>query len=101
MGDLVSVAVNTGGSDPYLYDTNKATLTATLIRAADLCRERSLRQMGADLTSLGLGAAMNDPSPLGKIMGLYLARLPAAVARLGQPETTGELNRIYLLLLDD
>lgn len=99
-GTLLSVAANISGSDPYLYDTNKATLIATLLRAADLSRDPLLRNMGADLTSLGLNAALNDPSPLGKIMGLYLARLPAAVARLSQPEPPGELSGILLLLME-
>ena len=100
-GTLTSVAANVGGSDPYLYDTTKATLTATLVRAADFSGEGALRKMGEDLTALGLAAAVNDLSPLGKIMGLYLARLPAAVARLGHPQAPPGISSVYLLLLDD
>jgi hypothetical protein len=81
-GTVITVTANTSGGDPYLYNMGKATLTATLLRAADQTSEADLRKMGADLTALALTEAQNDLSPLGKIQGEYLARLPAAVARL-------------------
>jgi hypothetical protein len=81
-GTLASVVANLSGGDPYLYDTGKATLTALLLRAGQGTGDPPLVQMGADLTDLALNAALNDGSPLGKIQGLYLSRLHAAVARL-------------------
>jgi hypothetical protein len=102
-GTLLDVTANTGGGDPYLYNTGKATLTATLLRAADeaanLRDDNSLWQMGESLTLLALDAAQSEFAPLGKIQGEYLARLPAAVARLnGVPAPTmGE--EIYLPLV--
>jgi hypothetical protein len=82
-GTLTSVGANTSGSDPYLYDTGKATLTAGLVRAGQHANDIVLTQMGADLTQLALASAQgSDVGPLGKIQGEYLARLPAAVARL-------------------
>jgi hypothetical protein len=55
--------------------------------------------MGESLTLLALDAAQSEFAPLGKIQGEYLARLPAAVARLnGVPAPTmGE--EIYLPLV--
>jgi hypothetical protein len=79
-GTLESVSANVSGSDPYLYDTGKATLTALLLRAGEQAGDATLTQMGADLTDLALNAALNDGSPLGKLQGEYQARLHAAVA---------------------
>jgi hypothetical protein len=85
-GTLSSVDANTSGSDPYLYNTGKATLTAALVRAGQQANDVSLTRMGADLTQLALASAQgSDLGPLGKIQGEYLARLPAAVARSSAP----------------
>ncbi len=99
-GTLDSVTANLGGSDPYLYDTGKACLTALLLRAAAQTGADALAQMGADLTHLALNAALDDGSPLGKVQGLYLSRLHAAVARLAAassperqfPDTTASIH---------
>ena len=81
-GTLMSVTPNTGGDDPYLYATGKAALTAEMMRAADQSGDATLWKMGADLTALTLAAAQSDSTPLNKLQGEYLERLPAAVARL-------------------
>jgi hypothetical protein len=85
-GTLISVGANPNGSDPYLYDTGKASLTAVLVRAGQQANNVSLTRMGTDLTQLALASAQGgDGGPLGKIQGEYLARVPAAVARLTAP----------------
>jgi hypothetical protein len=81
-GTLITVTANTSYGDPYLWDTGKATLPATLLRAGDATGDSALVQMAADLTQLALAAALRDGSPLGKVQGLYLERLGPAVARL-------------------
>jgi hypothetical protein len=82
-GTLTGVSAAPGGGDPFLYDTGKATLTAALVRAGQETNDSSLIQMGADLTRLALAAMRGSEfGPLGKIQGEYLARVPAAVARL-------------------
>ena len=82
-GALVSVSANTGGGDPFLYETGKACLTATMVRAGIQSGDPQLLALGADLTKFALNAASNDLSPLGKLMGEYLSRTHSAVARLG------------------
>jgi hypothetical protein len=81
-GTLTSVTANTSGDDPFLYTTGKAALTAEMMRAADQTGDATLRQMAIDLTALTLVAAQNDSTPLSKLQGEYLERLPAAVARI-------------------
>jgi hypothetical protein len=81
-GMVDSVSANLSGGDPLLYDTGKANLTALLLRAGQQTGDVAVTQMGADLTKLALAAALDDGSPLGKVQGLYLSRLHAAVARL-------------------
>jgi len=98
-GMLTSVSANTSGGDPYLYATGKAALTAEMLRAADQTGNASLRQMGADLTELALAAAHSDSSPLNKVQGLYLARLPAAVARLALTSAPPGPYALYLPLV--
>jgi hypothetical protein len=82
-GTLISVSENTGGDDPYLWDTGKATLVAVLMRAADQTGNAGLRQMGEAMTQYSLDSAQDNLSPLSKLQGEYLARLHAAVARYG------------------
>jgi hypothetical protein len=92
-GTLSTVISNTAGSDPYLWNTSKATLTGVLLRAADATGDAALRQMGADLTALALREAQTtDFAPLGKVQGEYLARLPIAVARLARPTSISLLH---------
>ncbi|MBM4467394.1 MAG: hypothetical protein FJ014_17870, partial [Chloroflexi bacterium] len=93
-GALIEVTANTEGGDPYLWNTNKANLTALLLRAGQQTGDTALTQMGADLTYLALDAALDDGSPLGKVQGLYLSRLHAAVARLAAAtcDLPGDLN---------
>jgi hypothetical protein len=93
-GALIDVTANTEGDDPYLYNAGKATLTAALVRAADQTGDPALRRMGADLTVFALAAAQDDLSPLGKIQGEYLARLPAAIARLSSSNANFYLPHI-------
>jgi uncharacterized repeat protein (TIGR01451 family) len=81
-GTLSSVSPNTGGGDPYLWDTGKACLTAVLVRAGQQTSHAPLTQMGRDLTHVALAGAQYELAPLGKIQGLYQARMHAAVARL-------------------
>ncbi len=91
-GTLISVSAHSGGGDPTLYDTGKSTLTAVLLRAGKLNGEDALIRMGADLTKLALNAALNDGSPLGKLQGLYLARLHAAIYILLGPGFVSTFN---------
>jgi hypothetical protein len=93
-GTLTEVTANTEGGDPYLWNTNKANLTALLLRAGQQTGDAALIQMGTDLTHLALDAALDDDSPLGKVQGLYLSRLHAAVARLAAASCNlpGDLN---------
>jgi hypothetical protein len=65
-----------------LYDTNKATLTAALARAAVQSGDPQLRAMAADLTARGIAASLVTGAPLGKEEGELLTRLHAAVANL-------------------
>jgi hypothetical protein len=67
-----------------LYESDKATLTAHLARAAILQDDRSQLTLARDLTLYSLRQAWNagEPMPLGKVTGQLLARLPAAVAIL-------------------
>jgi hypothetical protein len=66
--------------DECLYNTGKSTLSAVLMRAADQTGDAAMRQMGQDFVTQALSNAQSDMSPLGKIIGEYLARLHAAVA---------------------
>ncbi len=84
-GTLQSVTANLGGGDPLIYGTGKACLTAALVRAVDATGEADLLAMGEDLTRQAIADALAEVQPLGKIQGLYLARLHAAVARLTAP----------------
>jgi hypothetical protein len=71
-------------ADPILWDSGKATLSATLSRAADWLAEPPMRRTAEDLAALALRASWNQglPAPLGKEQGLYLSRLTPAVGRL-------------------
>jgi|GEM_PF-4521958 len=90
-GSLVSVTTNVdpdgngtpcdAAQDECLYTTGKATLSAVLMRAADQTGSAAMRQMGRDFTTQAIANAQSDISPFGKIIGEYLARLHAAVAR--------------------
>ena len=86
-GTLTSVSPNTSVGDPYLWDTGKACLTALLVRAGDQTNDSSLRDMGQALTIRSLSASQYEMGPLGKVQGLYLSRLHAAVARLASTST--------------
>jgi hypothetical protein len=57
-----------------------------MLRGAALTGDRDLYRMGQDLVTLALNAAERDLCPLGKIMGLYFSRLPAAVALTEEQE---------------
>lgn len=81
-GALTSVTANQNGSDPNLYETGKAAITATLTRAADSSGEAAMTTLSNDLAEFSWNAANNDPSPLSKGVGEYYARLPAAIARI-------------------
>ncbi len=98
-GALLNVTANTSGSDPYLYNTGKSTLTGLLLRAAEATGDPNLHRMGRDLALLSINSAQINLCPLGKIMGEYLSRLPAAVARLSQPPAV-RAPALLLLLLD-
>jgi hypothetical protein len=70
--------------DACLYDTGKSFTAAALARAADLTGDPALRSLADDFVRHGLArVAVADP-PLGKQGGLFMARLPSAVARLSQ-----------------
>lgn len=99
-GTLESVQADLGGSDPYLYNTGKATLSAVLLRAGQQTGESALLTMGEAMTQLSLDAAQQELSPLGKLQGEYLSRLHAAVARLALPSTPPPTltPRLYLPL---
>lgn len=91
-GTLSSVSASTGSSDPFLYDTSKACLTALLVRAGQQTGNTALTQMGADLSRLTLTAAQRDNEPLNKLEGEYLSRLHAAVARLAAASSNNGVN---------
>lgn len=103
-GTLSSVVAETGGSDPTLYDSGKATLTAAIVRSADDTGDAALRTLGHDLVTHSLAAAQYESSPLGKIQGVYLSRLPSAVARLSLvsgPARRGDANGDGSVTADD
>ncbi|MBA4372408.1 MAG: hypothetical protein C0402_06050 [Thermodesulfovibrio sp.] len=81
-GTLTGVSQYFSGADAILWDTGKATLTATFLRAADQTGDQRLRQMGFDLTQLAIQSALANMLPLGKEQGLYLSRLHSAVSCL-------------------
>lgn len=81
-GRLESVTASSAGGDTILWNTGKANLTATILRAARSTRDPAMLAMGNDLTRVSLNGAEYEGGPLGKVQGLYLARLPAAVALL-------------------
>lgn len=82
------VSANLTGSDPLLYETGKATLTAVVVRAGQAAADAALLQLGLGLTRRALSAAANPILPLGKFDGEYLSRLHAAVARLAEAAPT-------------
>ncbi|HQZ85116.1 MAG TPA: hypothetical protein PLB21_05725 [Actinomycetota bacterium] len=84
-GDLTAVAASSAGGDTILWNTGKANLTATILRAGRATGDPVLTRMGSDLTRVALDGAKSEGGPLGKIQGLYLARIPAAVALLTTP----------------
>ena len=81
-GTLTSVTPNQTGSDPNLWDTGKAALTATVARAADSTGDAGLAAVSLDLARFSWNAAEADPSPLSKSEGEFFARLPSAIARI-------------------
>ena len=81
-GRLESVTASSAGGDTILWNTGKANLTATILRAARSTGDPALLAMGSDLTRASLNGAKYEGGPLGKVQGLYMARLPAAVALL-------------------
>ncbi len=82
-GTLVGTAANTGGGDPLLYPSGKATLAAAMARAADATGDAALSTLAGDLTRQAIAQATAETLPLGKANGIYLSRLHSAVARLG------------------
>jgi hypothetical protein len=70
--------------DRCLYDSGKASLSATLARSADAPGDNAMRQMALDLSMLTLQVVGQLPQPMNKATGLYFGRLHAAVARLSQ-----------------
>jgi hypothetical protein len=87
-GTLVSVRDNGGGSDPYLYDTNRATLAGPIARAAAQSGDPLLRALATTLTIRAIVDSIANGSPLGKEQGEFLSRLHAAVANLSPPPPT-------------
>jgi len=75
--------------DRCLYDSGKASLTATLARSADALDDSAMRQMALDLSTLTLQVIGQLPQPMNKATGLYFGRLHAAVARLSQDNANG------------
>ena len=68
--------------DLCLYDTGKAPLSGTLMRAADLAADDDLRSLGEAFTLFTLERASADPQPLNKLTAEYLTLLHPAVARM-------------------
>lgn len=92
-------------ADPYLWDTGKAVLAATVGRAADFTGDPVMRGLAAELAHLALRASWNQgtPIPLGKEQGLYLSRLPQALAHLNpshapQLQLVCEEGRVFVLV---
>ncbi|MCI0711026.1 MAG: hypothetical protein L0154_12785 [Chloroflexi bacterium] len=83
-GTLNSTSVDLSGSDPHLYNTGKASLTAVLMRAAVISGDADILNMACSMTAISIQFAQSEFLPLGKIQGEYLARLPAAVALASQ-----------------
>lgn len=80
-GTLTDVWVELEGDDPHLYDTGKSTVTAVLLRAGQLSGDERLIAMGCDTIRFSLEAAQIEFTPMGKIQGEYLSRMPMAIAR--------------------
>ncbi|MEK6372682.1 MAG: hypothetical protein AABO58_08295 [Acidobacteriota bacterium] len=92
-GTLVSVHDNGGGSDPYLYDTNRATLSGPIAHAAAQSGDPLLRALATTLTTRAIADSIANGSPLGKEQGEFLSRLHAAVANLAPPPTSPPTRR--------
>jgi hypothetical protein len=83
-GELRLVEAVTEGDDPLLYGTGKACLSATLVQAGLRMRDDKVLEMGISITCQALRDAAREAAPLGKNMGLYLARLHGAVAAIAE-----------------
>lgn len=94
-GTLLSVRFNGGGSDPLLYDTNKATLTGPIARAAAQSGDALLRALATDLTVRSIAASLAIGAPLGKEQGELLTRLHAAVAKLSPSGPTQRRRPVH------
>ncbi|MFN9738430.1 MAG: hypothetical protein ACK59R_07735 [Pseudomonadota bacterium] len=68
--------------DACLYDTGKSFTAAALARASDLADEPTLRALADDFARHAISRVAAADPPLGKQGGLFMARLPSAVARL-------------------
>lgn len=68
--------------DMCLNPDAKASLSAGMLRAADLTGNAAFRALGASLVQVGLQDALARPLPLSKTTGIRLSRLHAGVARL-------------------
>jgi YetA-like protein len=92
-GTLLSVRDNGGGSDPFLYDQNRATLSGPIARAAAQSGDARLRELATLLTTRAIADSLANGSPLGKEQGELLSRLHAAVANLAPPATPAQRKR--------
>jgi len=77
-GALVSVAPNTGGGDPTLYEGGKAALTGVLARNGHTA-------LATGMAINAIAAADRAATPIGKEQGIFLAQLGPAIARLTRP----------------
>lgn len=93
-GDLTNVAADPGGSDPILYAGGKAPLASVVLRGYETDPDEALLEMGQGLVEEGLAGLNGAGEPLGKITGIFMARLHAGVARLAAllPEETNGSN---------
>jgi hypothetical protein len=81
-GTLTDVWAELVGDDPHLYDTGKSTLTALFFRAGQLSGDERLIAMGCETLRFSIQAAQREFTPMGKIQGEYLSRVPMALGRV-------------------
>jgi hypothetical protein len=80
-GTLGTVSFNGNNSDPLLYDSAKPAVATLMLRAADM-NGLPQPQVAVDLLQIGLRDLQPAIYPLGKVEGIYSARIHEAVAHI-------------------
>ena len=87
-GTLTSVRANAGGSDPLLYDSNKAPLAGPIAAAAAFTSDPALRALAENLIHLAIDGSVSERAPLGKVEAEFTVRLHSALGKLFPPTHT-------------